>query len=104
MRRERSVLQSPWDVNPTETIFVQDKRRVPGNGVETFGAYCWLEVGRLPLHKPGNIDARPFFGIPPHQFFTFAPGSPIRSRAGAIINNSAITRPTEAPAMAQIIS
>src|SRR5207253_10091762 len=57
-----------------------------------------------PLYKSGNIDAGPFFGVPPDQFFPFAPWMAVRPRAGAIVNDSAIARPTVAPAVTEIIS
>src|SRR4029077_11473429 len=104
MSRERAVLQTFLDVDPAQAILVQDKRRIARNCVETFGAYFGLVVGRFPLHKSGNIYAGPFFRVPPDQLFSFAPGMPVRPRAGAIVNDSAIARPTEAPAVTEIIS
>src|SRR6266481_3138725 len=104
MRGERSVLQPFWHIKPTQSVFMQNKWRITRNCIKSFGAYFGLVVGRFPLYKSGNVDAGPFFGIPPDQFFPFAPGSPIRPRAGAIIYDSAIARPTEAPAVTEIIS
>src|SRR5947207_14063241 len=51
----------------------------------------------------GNIDAGPFFGLPPDQFFAFAPGFAIRLGAGTIVNDAAIAGPTETPAVSEII-
>ena len=104
MRGKRSVLQTFWHVNPAQAILMQDERRIARNCIETFGAYLGLVVGRLSLYKSGNIDSRPFFGVPPDQFFAFAPGMPVRPGAGAIINDPAIARPAEAPAVTEIIS
>src|SRR5258708_36948222 len=104
MSRQRAVLQTFWHVDPAQAVLVQDKRRIAWNRIQSFGAYLGLIVGRLPLYKSGNSDAGPFFGIPPDQFFAFAPGMPVRPRAGAIINDPAIAWPTEAPAVTEVIS
>src|SRR5712675_2251389 len=104
MSRQRAVLQTFGHVDPAQAVLVQDERRIAWNRIKSFGAYLGLVVGRLPLYKSGNIDAGPFFGIPPDQFFPFAPGTPVRPRAGAIINDPAIARPAEAPAVTEIVS
>src|SRR5215211_4080793 len=82
---------------------MQDEGCVPRNCIETFGAHFRFVVGRFSLHKSGNIDAGPFFRVPPHQLFPFAPGMPVRPCTGAIVNNAAIARPREAPAVTKII-
>src|SRR5947207_15392025 len=51
----------------------------------------------------GNIDAGPFFGLPPDQFFAFAPGSAIRLGAGTIVNDAAIACPIQTPAVSESI-
>src|SRR6266403_1833534 len=104
MSRQRSVLQTLWHVDPAQAVLVLDERRITGNCIKTFGADLRLIVGRFTLYKSGYIDAGPFFGVPPHQFFPFAPGTAVRPRASPIINDSAIARPTEAPAVTEIIS
>src|SRR5438093_10155673 len=104
MSRQRAVLQTFWHIDPAQAVLVQDKRRITWNRIKTFGAYLGLVVRSFALYKSGNIDAGPFFGVPPDQFFAFAPGMPVRSRAGAIINDPAIARPAEAPAVTEIIS
>ena len=65
MSRERSILQSFGHVDPAQAVLVQDKRRITWNRIQTFRAYLGLEVGRFPLDKSRNIDAGPFFRIPP---------------------------------------
>src|SRR6476620_3307051 len=104
MSRERAVLQTLWHVDPAQAVLVQDKRRIPRNCIKTFGADLRLIVRSFPLYKSGHIDASPFFGVPPDQFFPFAPGTAVRPRASPIINDSTIARPTEAPAVTEIIS
>ena len=103
MSWERSVLQTFWHVDPAQAVLVQNERRITRNCIETFGAYFRLVIGRFPLYKSGNIDAGPFFRVPPDQFFPFAPGMAVRPRTGAIVNDSAIARPREAPAVTEII-
>src|SRR5438067_9454514 len=104
MRGKRAVLQSFGHVNPTQAVFVQDERRITRNCIESFRSYLRLVIGRFSLHKSGNIDAGPFFRVPPDQFFAFAPWMSVRPRAGTGINDSTIARPTEAPAVAEVIA
>src|SRR5712692_6486579 len=103
MRRKRPILQTLWHVKPAQSVFVQNKRRIAGNRFEAFRALLRLVLGSLCLYETGDIDADPFLRVPPHQFFPFTPGTSVRPRTGTIVNDAAITRPTEAPAMAEII-
>src|SRR6476661_1927639 len=104
MSRERSVLQTFWHVKPTQAVFVQNKGRVTGNRIQAFCAYLRLVIGSFSFHESGDVYPRPFFRVPPHQFFSFTPRTAVRPCTGAIVNNSPITRPREAPAVAKIIS
>src|SRR5215468_4683161 len=106
MSWERSIFQTFRHVNPTQSILVEHERRIAGNCVQPFCAQLRFVVGRFSLNKSGNIDAGPFVRVPvpPHQFFPFAPRTPIRSRTSAIVNDPPITRPGEPPAMAEVIS
>src|SRR5918996_1293310 len=103
MSREGAVLQTLWHIQPTQSVLMQNKWRITWNCIESFCAYLRLVVGRLSLYKSGNIDAGPFFGVPPHQFFPFAPGATVRPRTGAVVDDAAIARPREAPAVTKII-
>src|SRR5918996_920886 len=49
-----------------------------------------LVVGRFSFYKTGNVYARPFCRVPPHQFFPFAPGMTVWPRTGAVIDDAAI--------------
>src|SRR5712675_751984 len=82
---------------------MQNERRVTGNCIESFGAYLRLVVGRFSFHKTGNVYAGPFFRVPPHQFFPFAPWMTVRPRTGPVIDDAPIARPREAPAVTEII-
>src|SRR5258707_961291 len=82
---------------------MQNKWRVTGNCIEAFGAYLRLVVGRFSFHKTGNVYAGPFFRVPPHQFFPFAPWMTVRPRTGPVIDDAPIARPREAPSMTEII-
>src|SRR5262249_42309527 len=104
MRGKRSVLQASGHINPAQTVLVQDEWRITGNRIETFRACLRLVIWGFAFYETGNVYAGPFFRIPPHQFFPFAPRTTVRSRAGAIVNNSAIARPTKAPPVAKVIS
>src|SRR5262245_19571826 len=104
MSGERTVLQAFWHVDPAQAVLMKDKRRITRNCIKPFGAYFELVIGGFALYKSSNIDASPFFGVPPHQFFAFAPGTTVRPGAGTIINNPAIAGPTEAPAVPKVVS
>src|SRR5712671_1807506 len=82
---------------------MQNKWRVTGNCIESFGAYLRLVVGRFSFHKTGNVYAGPFFRVPPHQFFPFAPWMTVRPRTGPVIDDAPIARPREAPAVTKVI-
>src|SRR5438094_5654269 len=103
MSRERAVLQTFWHVDPAQAILVQNERRITWNRIKTFGAYLALVIGSFPLYKSGNIDAGPFFRVPPDQFFPFAPGMTVRPRTGAVIDDAAIAGPRKAPAVTKVI-
>src|ERR1700730_9904456 len=102
MSRERPVLQTFWDIKPAESVLVQNKRCVTGNRIQTLRAFVRLILGSFSFHKTRNVYAGPFFRVPPHQFFAFTPGTAVRPRTSTIVNDSAIARPTEAPAVAKI--
>src|SRR5438105_9384268 len=103
MRREWTVFQSFWHIEPTQAILMQDERRVAWNRIESFRADLRLVIGSFSLYKPGNVNTGPFFRIPPHKFLPFAPRLAVRSGTGAVVNNSAIARPCESPTVAAII-
>src|SRR6266567_2370568 len=103
MRRKRPILQTLWHVKPAQSVFVQDKRRIAGNRVESLRTWLRLVFRSFSFYEAGNVDADPFLRVPPHQFFPFTPGTSIRPCTGPIVNDAPITRPTEAPAMAEII-
>src|ERR1051326_2967043 len=104
MRWEWAIVQTSWHINPAQSVLVQNERRIAGNCLEAFCTYLRLVVGSLTWHKSGNVDAGPFVRVPPHEFFSFAPGTTVRPRTGAIVNDSAIAGPTEAPAVSEVIS
>src|SRR3982751_3468560 len=82
---------------------MQDERRITWNCVQTFSTYLRLVVGRFTLYKSGNVEAGPFLRVPPNQFFPFAPRTAIWPRTGAVVDDAAITRPREAPAVTEIV-
>src|SRR5437899_4377704 len=104
MSRKWSILQTFWHVKPAQSILVQDKRGIARNRIQAFCTYLRLVIGSFSLYESRNVYARPFFRVPPHQLFSFTPGTAVRPRTGAIVNNSAIIRPREAPAVTKIIS
>src|SRR5436305_13878917 len=103
MRRERPILQTFWHVKPGKPVLMQNERRIAGNRIKAFRRLVRLVLRSLCRYKTRNVYARPFLRVPPHQFFPFAPGTSVRPRTGAIVNDAAIARPTEAPAVAKII-
>src|SRR5436305_4920968 len=104
MRRQRSILQSLGHVKPTQSVLVQNKWCITGNRVESLRAWLRFVLRSFSFYEAGNVDACPFFRVPPHQFFPFAPRTAIRPCTRAVINDSPIARPCEAPAVAEIIS
>src|SRR6266404_5458406 len=103
MSRQRPVLQTFWHVEPAESVLVKNERRIPGNRITSSCTLVRLVLGSFPFYKSGNVYAGPFFRVPPHQFFPFAPRTAVRPRTGTIVNDSPIARPTEAPAVAEIV-
>src|SRR5438477_52339 len=63
------------------------------------------KLGRLVGHEIRNVDTAPFalLLVPPDQFLALAPGFAGRRRARSIIYDATISRPGEAPAVAEII-
>src|SRR6266478_4280770 len=104
MSRQRAVLQTFWHVDPTQAVLVQNKRRITRNRIQSFSSDLRFVIRRFSLYEPGNVYAGPFFRVPPHQFFAFTPRTAVRPRASAVINDAAIARPTEAPAVPEVIS
>src|SRR6266496_193037 len=104
MRRQRSILQTLGHVKPTQSFLVQNKRRITGNRVESLRAWLRFVPRGFSFYESGNVDTCPFFRVPPHQFFPFAPRTAVRPCTRAVVNDSAIARPCETPAVAEIIS
>src|SRR5437879_4273165 len=104
MRRQRSILQTFWHVKPAQSVLVQNKRSITGNRVESLRAWLRFVLRSFSFYEAGNVYACPFFRVPPHQFFPFAPRTTVRPCTGTVVNDSAIARPREAPAVTEIIS
>ena len=73
MRRYRSILQTFRHKEPTEPVFVQDERRIARLTIEIARVVLRLVIGALVFFEIGNVNASPFFRIPPDEFFMFAP-------------------------------
>src|SRR4030095_1839349 len=101
---QRPVLQTFRHIHPAETVFVQNEWSIAPLTVETTLSLLRFVIRPLVSFEIGNVDPGPISRLPPNQFFAIAPRITTRLSAGAIINNSAVARPTEAPAMAEIIS
>src|SRR6476659_2388021 len=82
---------------------MKNNRSVTRNCLESFCSYLRLKVGSFSFHNTGNVYAGPFFRVPPHQLFPFAPWMTVRPRTGAVIDDAPIARPREAPSMTEII-
>src|SRR5437016_6651410 len=105
VRRHWSVLQSARDMKPAESVFMQHKRRVARNAIESPLVSSWSKLRRLIGRKIGDVDAGPFaLGlVPPDQFLSIAPWLAGRFGARSIIYDAAIGRPGEAPTVPKII-
>src|SRR5436305_912908 len=103
MRRQRTVLQTFRNVHPAQPVFVQDERGIAALTVQTSFIPSRSVIGRFACLEIRNVNASPFFRFPPDKFLAFTPWLTVRFRAGAIVNDAAIARPTEAPTVSQII-
>src|SRR5436190_4402634 len=103
MRREWAVLQTSRNVHPAQPIFVQDEWRVAALALKTGLVPSRSIIGRFVCLEVRNVDAGPLFRFPPDKFLAFAPRLTIRLRTCAIVDDTAITRPTKAPAVSKII-
>src|SRR5580704_15320720 len=70
MRRQRPVFQARRNPDPTESIWMKNKRFVAGKSIVSFRAFRRLIVWRLGDDKIWDIIARPLLGlfVPPHEF------------------------------------
>src|SRR5947207_9517207 len=105
VRRYRPVLQTFRNMQPAESVFVQDEWRIAGNSIHSILVSGWAKLGRFIDHKIWHVDAIPFALplVPPDQFLALAPRLASRFGARSIIYNAAIRRPGEAPAVAKVI-
>src|ERR1043166_4216970 len=103
MGRQRAVLQTFWHVNPAQAVLVQDKRSITWNRIDTLSSNLRFVIRRFSFYEAGNVYSGPFFRVPPHEFFPFTPWTAVWTRTGAIVNNPAITRSAEAPAVTKVI-
>src|SRR5690348_14890316 len=97
MRRDWTILQTFRHEKPTQSVLVEDERGISPLTFEAARLILRFVIGPLVLFEIGNVDASPFFRIPPDKFFMFTPWLTIRLCAGAIVNDASVTRPTEAP-------
>src|ERR1043166_3356940 len=104
MRRNRPVLQTACDVKPTKSVFVENKRTIACDCVQSALIALRSETRFLVWHKIGIIAAGPFTlrSVPPDELLALAPRLSIGCSAGAVVNDAPIARPGEAPAMPQI--
>src|ERR1700730_536719 len=103
--RHRPVLQTLRNVQPAETVFMQRERRVTRDCIKSALVSGWSKFGRFFGRKIGDVDAGPFPLplVPPDQFLAVAPRLARRTGARSIIYDATITRPSEAPAVAEIV-
>src|SRR5437899_10484416 len=101
MGRQRPVLQTFRNIKRAQSILVQNKWRITGNGIQAFCGFIRLVLRSFSLYEARNVYTRPFFRVPPYQFFPFAPRTAVRSRTGTIVNEPAIARPPDTPAVAE---
>src|SRR5215204_5102619 len=101
MRGERPVLQPARHPDPAHPVGVHDEWRVTREGVIAAGTGRRLVLWRLAPGKVGRIEARPLAAslVPPDETLAFAPWLTIRTRRRAVIEDAAVVRPREAPAV-----
>src|SRR5262245_18817717 len=80
---------------------MHDERLVAGKSVIALGAMWRFVVGRFRWGEVGGVETCPFLllFVPPDQFFALAPRLAIGTRRCAVVENAAVIRPGEAPAV-----
>src|SRR5947208_15357881 len=102
MSRQRPVLQTSWHVKPAQSILVQNKWRITGNGIQAFCGFIRLVLRSFSLYEARHVYTRPFFRLPPDQFFPFAPRTAVRSRTCTIVNDPETAGSTAPLAVAEL--
>src|SRR5215469_10966874 len=101
MCRQWAILQSGADENPGNAIGMKDEWLIASQCRITFCSLRRPVVGRpLPI-EVRDIQASPllFLLIPPNQLLPLTLWFSVRTRRGAVIKNSTVRRPREAPSM-----
>src|SRR5215470_6853529 len=72
-----------------------------GQRLVSFGALLRPVAGRLRLREVWSVEAGPLFLllVPPDELLAFAPGLAVRTRGRAVIEDAAVRRPGESPAV-----
>src|SRR5262249_20886333 len=104
MGRQRTVFQSARNVQPADAIWVQRKwpRTTERRDSESNIQFGWSSGSKVFL-VIRIVEPRPVFVclVPPDQFLALAPRFSIRTRRCAVINDAAIVRPREPPAVTE---
>src|SRR5581483_1903578 len=91
---------------PSDAVGVQGEGTA---AAQSFNTFPMLNVTRIVRRNVllviRIVQAGPFFllCIPPDQLLALTPGSAVRTRRGAVVNNAAIVRPGESPAVTEEI-
>ena len=101
VRGHRAIFQPLGDVEPGEAVVVEHERGVAPDGFQTDRAGRRRVAGRFRLGKIRHVETGPFafFLVPPDELLALAPRFAIRLGAGAIVDDAAVTRPRETPAV-----
>ena len=104
MGGQRSILKATRDVKPAYAIRMQGEWPCSAKGAGAFAiAQVSGRVGRHLFFVVGVVEAGPllFLFVPPYKFLAFAPGPAIGTRRSAVVDDPAVVRPGESPAVAQ---
>src|SRR5262249_5091045 len=99
--RQRTVLQSRRHPDPTHARRQQNEGGASRQRLVSFGALIRPVTGGLRVREVGSVDAGPFLLllVPPDELLAFAPGLAVRTRGRAVIEDAAVRRPGESPAV-----
>ena len=68
MRRQRPILQTFWHVKPTQSVLMQNKRRITGNRIQSLCVLVRSVLRRFSLYETGTL-CRSIFPMSHTHFF-----------------------------------
>src|SRR5436305_46334 len=107
MSRQRAIFQPAGNIDPANSVRMQGEgARTAQSDHANAGIEIVRSVGSKVLFVIGVIEPRPFFllSVPPDEFLALAPGFAVGISGGAVVDDAAIVRPGETPAVPEEIA